>query len=137
MNFTATNCTWWKESILPHRILHNKFHLKRALWKVHSPLLNQLLMHFEVITFKTRERRFPLFLYLSLANRMNQIFWSLRHEFLLSKAQSWLRLVLGDDANHLCPVHLLTDWFGSLVLFIFSRLNAIAFVYGRQPVSLW
>lgn len=57
--------------------------------------------------------------------------------FLLSKAQIWLHLVLGDNANHLCPVYLLTDWFGILLLFIFSRLNPIGFVYGKLPISLW
>lgn len=65
-----------KRSILPHRVLHSKFHQKPALWKIHSPPLNQLLMHFEVITFKTVERWFPFFLFLRLTDRINWTFWS-------------------------------------------------------------
>lgn len=76
-------------------------------------------------------------MYLRLANRINQYFDACHNVILLSKAQIRLHLVLGDNINHLCPVHLLTEWFCSLFLFIFSRLNPTGFVYGRLPISLW
>lgn len=60
---------------------------------------------------------------------------------LLSKPQIWLYLVTmscsGVNVNHLCPVHLLTDWSGSLSLkFVFSTLNPTGFVYLRLSISL-